>query len=65
MKIAISVKIDVEGGPIDEFVVNNLTQIGFVVEPNADGDTHLSYDGEISSNDLAYGASMMRSLKRN
>ncbi len=64
MKIAISVQISVDGPP-DDFVVKNLKEVGFEEQPGDDGGVRLSFDGDISENDLAYGASMMRSLKRN
>ena len=63
MKIKASVQIEISEGPADAFVVTNLKAVGFVEEPGAAGVLRLTFEGNLSENDLAYGASMMRSLK--
>lgn len=65
MTIKVSVEIEITGDAADDIVVDNLKQVGFAESAGADGGTHLSFDGEISGNDLAYAASMMRTMKRN
>jgi hypothetical protein len=64
MKIKVSIQVEISDGSADEFVINNLKSVGFAeAEGPADG-LCLTYEGDISVNDLAYSASMMRSHKR-
>jgi len=64
MTIKVSVEIEITGDAADDIVIDNLKQVGFEESAGAGGGTHLSFDGEISANDLAYAASMMRTMKR-
>jgi hypothetical protein len=63
MKITVAVQISADEGPADTVVVQNLRDVGFEEQTDADGNIRLTYDGDIGLNDLAYGASMMKSLK--
>jgi len=62
MKINITVESNPADGSADEKVLQTLRDIGFTDETTADGSASLVYDGDISPNDLAYGASMAKSL---
>lgn len=64
MKITVSIQVEISDGSADEFVINNLKSVGFAEEQGPADGLRLTYEGDISVNDLAYGASMMRSHKR-
>ena len=63
MKISLTVQMTEDDGPADDIVIQNLKDVGFEIETGADGLTRMTYDGEISKNDLAYGASMFKSMR--
>ncbi len=63
MKINVAVQIDANDGSTDEMVLNNLRDVGFVEGTDADGNACLTFEGDISVNDLAYGASMFKSMR--
>jgi len=64
MKISVAITFDSDDGSANEMVVQNLRDVGFSEQPDADGNLHLTFDGDISPNDLAYGASMLKSMGR-
>ncbi len=64
MKISVAVQVSAEEEPIDEFVIQNLKDVGFQAEVDAGGNMNLTFDGDIANNDLAYGASMARSIRK-
>ena len=64
MKISVAVVYREEDGPADEYVVQNLKDVGFEQDTDADGNMRLTFDGDISANDLAYGASMFKSMHK-
>jgi hypothetical protein len=63
MKITVDIHVSADEDPADDVVVQNLKDVGFEEQSDADGSTRLIYNGDIARNDLAYGASMMKSLK--
>ncbi len=64
MKITVAVHYGAEDEPADDFVVQNLKDVGFEQETDENGIMSLTFDGEISANDLAYGASMFKSMRK-
>jgi hypothetical protein len=64
MKISVAVQVSPDEDPIDDMVIQNLKDVGFVEQAGTDGNMTLIFDGDISNNDLAYGASMCRSMQK-
>lgn len=64
MKIIVAVHYGTEDEPADDFVVQNLKDVGFEQQTDQDGNMSLTFDGDISANDLAYGASMFKSMRK-
>ena len=63
MKISLTLQIAADDDSANDTVLQNLLEMGFVDTTNAEGARELSYEGEISMNDVAYGAPMFRSMR--
>ena len=65
MKVSVTVQFAADDDPAGDLVIQNLKYVGFEQHINENGYIRLSFDGDASTNDLAYGGSMFKSVQRN
>ena len=65
MKVSVTVQFTADDDPAGDIVIPNLKDVGFEQHINENSYMRLSFDGDVSNNDLAYGESMFKSVQRN
>ena len=65
MKVSVTVQFTADDDPAGDIVTRNLKDVGFELRINENGYMRLSFDGDVSNNDLAYRASMFKRVQRN
>ena len=65
MKVSVTVQFTADDDPAGDIVTRNLKDVGFELRINENGYMCLSFDGDVSNNDLAYRASMFKRVQRN
>ncbi len=64
MKVSVTVQFTADDDPAGDIVIQD-PKDGFEQHINENGYMRLSFDGDVSNNDLAYGASMFKRVQRN
>lgn len=64
MKISVTVQIGADDSPVNEAVLQNLEDVGFEKQVDGAGNMELAFEGDISPNDLAYGASLCKNMRK-
>ena len=65
MKVSVTVQFTADDDPAGDIVIQDPKDVGFEQHINENGYMRLSFDGDVFNNDLAYGASMFKSVQRN